>query len=879
MEKINFKGIIRNASETQHAPGACESITNLRYENGEWRPIGKHNDRLPHSGGVPGEPQDEWYLPNQKLIVTRLDRQVFFSGDAISTSYHTHVITLPDDEYAKNVLELNKTIIIITNKRTLYYILKDGILVKNDIDYFELSFLVVDTDAFGGDNHSDRKTSHYRKGTGTGDYFNGILFLCHALVLWDGSVIRPSKLSCVLEKGIKWYSTDSDGVQWFSNDYNKIRYGLAFPLDETLNINELISSGFIKHVAIYAAHFDAISGTTEHHEGYIIGKNYEFSTRDRKIQEMAQSIRQMYKIAELGKLPGDISGNTINYLTFDLTDLETREILEIGNSWSEFTGNVSGLHNNRLYLMDVVEKPFKTLFPMFNGGKKNTGTYEWAMAVQFEVEGESETFFISERFYSDSDIMISNLVSLPIFEGLKNISPALFVKNKGTGKWHTAMIAGMNGTSGIEFTTYMYINCKTNSKIGFATEMISEFGKANNIDDAFMIKRYSGNQRIAYYPDMYLLVSPVISIEHGAQVSDPFLDNKNYLTEDINRAQFSELNNALIFPPEFSYRVGNRRIFDAAGQIQELSPGQFGQFPFTVFNEDGIYSLEHQSTDTLFSTVNAISYEIAARPNIAISTNIGVVFLTDKDVKVLLGKEVRNLSESIQLQPSTRIQQNADYRLFTGQETSHAYNSMFPELSQLIPDVAFSEYIKNAVLGYAYLNNREEIIVSNPNYSYSYIYNIKNSYWYMAGFSYKKYLKIYPQLAGFGNPNGYYASYILDNEFDTLTPIMIETKPINSDQFLMNYRRIALRCMKGLGAKTKAMTFSIFASNDTTRWQMVDVAQIAYNHTDEKKDIYLGRGRSSFKFYKIVITGMLNSSDSISHIDIDLDAHTQIPLK
>jgi len=213
--------------------------------------------------------------------------------------------------------------------------------------------------------------------------------------------------------------------------------------------------------------------------------------------------------------------------------------------------------------------------------------------------------------------------------------------------------------------------------------------------------------------------------------------------EDNTNLIVSSLNNPYYFPPEYSYLMPGE-IINLAISADQISQSQIGQYPLYVFTTEGIYALQSGSGNVLYSNVIPISMEVAVKESNVFQTRNGIIFVTDAGLKLISGQSVVNLSEPLNGLPDTSIRKSKQYM----RAVTHARTF---DISAEVSQVDFRKYIRKAVIGYDITH--DELIVSNSEYKYSYVYSFENKMWhkitqvfysFQLNFGVDKHVKIIP---------------------------------------------------------------------------------------------------------------------------------------
>lgn len=223
-----------------------------------------------------------------------------------------------------------------------------------------------------------------------------------------------------------------------------------------------------------------------------------------------------------------------------------------------------------------------------------------------------------------------------------------------------------------------------------------------------------------------------------------------------NQVMVSMINNPFVFPLEgrFSFQS---KVQGIAIATTALSQGQFGQFPFYVFTEDGVWAME-TAADGSFVTNKPLSRDVCVNRNSITSIDNAVVFVTDKGVMLLSGSQMVNISPF--MNGRHYVIDEAAERLISNNEE---YKGLVPAIKDETPFMAF---MKNASIAYDYSGQR--LICIDPDKEYQYIYKLDTQTWHKVahGLDLKAVLNSYPECLVQGEKEGERPEFWLTESLD-----------------------------------------------------------------------------------------------------------------
>ena len=198
----------------------------------------------------------------------------------------------------------------------------------------------------------------------------------------------------------------------------------------------------------------------------------------------------------------------------------------------------------------------------------------------------------------------------------------------------------------------------------------------------------------------------------GAHANNTESDN-DYFESLPNYIIQSEVNNPWVFKAEGYNKVGTGKIIGMSTITQALSQGQFGQYPLLVFSESGIWAMSVDNTG-LYQSIHPMSRDVCLNPKSILQTDGTVFFVSKKGLMVIVGNEVRCVSE---LMNGRAFNTAVLSPLATGTDWAGIVSACQGETT-------FLEYIRDEAtfMSYDYIDSR--IIITKPGAGFSFAYNI-----------------------------------------------------------------------------------------------------------------------------------------------------------
>lgn len=188
--------------------------------------------------------------------------------------------------------------------------------------------------------------------------------------------------------------------------------------------------------------------------------------------------------------------------------------------------------------------------------------------------------------------------------------------------------------------------------------------------------------------------------------------------EDLNRMQLSATDNPFIFPPDRSYRYGDKdnKIIGAETAAVELQDYNFGRFPLYVFTKNGIFIMEVGSSDIAYSTQHLYRQMLCLDNKNVIKNCRGVIsFLAEDGVNIILNGKIINVTKQIEGNNNLKYSEATLYLLDDINRLVEV-NTPFRN--------ATDYFFRNSHVAYDNLYN--EIIFINENFSIQFVLNLNN---------------------------------------------------------------------------------------------------------------------------------------------------------
>jgi hypothetical protein len=700
-------------------------------------------------------------------------------------------------------------------------------------------------------------------------YHLGPVLVRYALRLTDGSHILHSMpmyccpdengaATCAVTSGTTTYSTtlsahtpvfysSKDKVDRGSNSNYDYMFAGAMGWKYTFTLSDLSDVARWKHLVVgidvyiaplhYARKKDKTDGNGYKYTDYEILDESNMGAPD-KCKETKDAYL-FYKVAEF-----DLYGNqtwTLEDVSAD--NLAVQDTLDDdGYSHNRYIPKAQCVYNSYLHLANLKER----LFDGYSAGFLLPFTPDTTTLGSAYTTRNVDIYTYIETDDGERTVHQSADVGFPI------TSPFFgYPDSRATKMVMTYTEDGVLYKKEFTLTAHKYLNfaCYCSSGVVRGSTTTSSSG------------RRGYNEFYATNTGDFTAVSDSDSISYAE--ADSWAERKNIM-------KVSALNNPLSFPNEKTYRIGDGEIIGLKSNSVALSQGQHGQHPMYVFCSDGIWNMNVGSDGVSYKAWDSTRRDVALNANI-ISTDDAVVFVSDRGVIELYGREAKLLSASLD-----------------GHLPSCMDDTLLEKISKIgwsgadvRSSVIFREYLKDARLGYNYRDN--EIIVANSNYGYSYVYGRESGEWTKR--------TVVPQLF----TNSYPEAYVvidgvlsdLRNDNITKSNILLVTRPMKlTTDDLKRVSQIALRCvihsadtelyLRGeklllrddtIGVASRSGLY-LLGSMDGEKYTLLGRVE----RNCDVRNMISGMIRShAYRFYVVALAGSLRTDTSINYAELTIE--------
>lgn len=341
-----------------------------------------------------------------------------------------------------------------------------------------------------------------------------------------------------------------------------------------------------------------------------------------------------------------------------------------------------------------------------------------------------------------------------------------------------------------------------------------------------------------------------------------------------NLLRYSEAENPFVFPVNNYVGIGTAAIIGLATSTQPISEGQFGTAPLYVFTEDAVWALSVLDDGT-YAPRQPASRDVCINARTITPIDNAVVFATERGIMLISGNTTQCLSEALS-GPGEPYAQTPSY------QQARAFLALEKEphniggVEQMVDAFTYRDverpdfridFVSDAGIFYDYQNQRLVVFDSSSHGELAYVYSFRSGLWGAAKTDIKSVTHNYPVSMGVyasEYDNRMYAGKAQAATVSTWPCIFACTRPIKLDAPL-SFKTIRAAIVHADMFFGNIKT-ALFASNNLRDWTLVNTS------TNHKLRGKLG---NPWRYFRIVMTGELEGSDSIDGVHIEYDVRWQ----
>lgn len=320
------------------------------------------------------------------------------------------------------------------------------------------------------------------------------------------------------------------------------------------------------------------------------------------------------------------------------------------------------------------------------------------------------------------------------------------------------------------------------------------------------------------------------------------VDYYSTLIKEPSAINVTEQYNPFVFKVEHSYMAPGR-VLDVQPQMVAVKDVTLGDYPLNVFTDRGLYALLQGNGVVLYGNFRSISNLITTSNSIP--TENGTFFIAAGDLWLIAGDNAVLVSEALNPGPHKFIRSGAGYHALC--------NGNYYNVDSLQSEPIFSVYVNGAVLSYN--RYRDELIVSNPNFEYSYVLSIKHRQWFKIGMTLSQ--------DNAGSDIAWSDGSIVDfsnemNGENRQILVHLQSRPFSFSGYMYSHIHRVISMVRTALSLDDILIVSVYGSDDLQDWVLLSYAGRASEVHGQRMKISQVRtppAARSWRYYTICIGG------------------------
>lgn len=823
---------IRSIDRYNNTEGGCDYIINLRPAGNKWKPFKAKNSE--YFCGYNNMIYHHHVLPSDQVIML-VDNQLQLKK---LTKISSQLISVIDTVLnVKTISSLGNTLIVTTDTDIRYYLYKhelkgyqtlpplDGEIQLQRVKEFGVGSLnIVDpSDSFEGAiaNYFEGVTKKAKD-----NFYTGHILLTYAFEFVDGNTFRHGNIiyesldfvsKTARRPYVAYYiSTEIPNAEKkYMVNFRPCKLKLKMVLDGPLIASLQQYKDVISSVNIYAHYiqtpynwstestdYEKLSGEEIDNGSFLSLADVYFPKQTDDIQENFFETVTFRKIHEF-KLEDILTYNLTEYV-LNLTNFNQKQLLDIDNNSHHSISSLKTpyVFNNSIHFPGVVTK--------FGQGVNNNAFLPTGLD-HFNISSSVSGYLGNKR-------NIIQIAEIKTDDGTYYAQKTLSVQ-----AYHIT-------DNQFILESFLSYPDRRATRIIFLKEnfeLIAEYQlKPHNTLNISYVVFKEDDENIAALAQMQKVFIPgsssVLSFETGKLFRQPY------------RLQVSEINNPLYFPARQSYEIDkSESLVSCTTVAEEVGTGQRGQFPLFLFSDSQIYLLQQGQGDILYQQILPL-HRIGIKGN-AVSVSRNVMFAAHDGLYIMDGRgQITNISKSIS-NPPEQIDPVIDSQL---EKSKHP--------------ITFDDFLENSI--FLYDNRNREILISNPELQFSFVYNQDHQAWYIRSEYFTQALTIQAKQYFVRERRIYNQE---ESEGDNL-PFYLQSNILHFST--TSHKKISRSILRGRMKTESKITFSIFTE---TNGEYHLSGNSTKTSESQKPDIMNPRLPGSSKSFIFVSTGKLTDNSEI----------------
>lgn len=831
---------IRSIDRYSNAEGGCDYIVNLRPSGNKWKPFKAKNTE--YYAGHNSMIFHHHVLPDDHVIMHVIDKLQVKRLTKISSQLISVIDTVNN---VNSISSLGNTLIVTTDNDIRYYLYKAEteeyitlppiageikILREKELPFSSAEY----NETFEGAvaNYFEEVNKKAKN-----NFYTGQLLLTYAFEFVDGNTflhgnITYESLDFVSKTARRPYIVfyRSTSIPDANAKYNSVFRPTKLKLNLKID-NDIISSlekykDVIRSINIYAHYIPTpYNWTTDESDynketGVEIDQGSFTSLANIYYPKLTDNIQDdFFKTVIFRKIHeyefDDIIDNNLNEYILDLKNFNQKPILDVDNNSHHSISSLKTPYvlNNAVHFPGVVTK--------FGQGVNNDALLPAKMDFFNISDPVSGHIGNTRNIIQVVEIKTDN----GIYYAKKNLSVQTYHPTDNQFILESFLSYPDRRATRIMFLKDNY-------------QLIKEYGlKPHNTLNISYKVFTEEDDTIAALARLQKVFIPGASLEMNFEY--------NVLFKQPYRLQVSETNNPLYFPARQSYEINkSESLVSCTTVAEEVGTGQRGQFPLFLFSDHQIYLLQQGQGDILYQQIIPL-HRIGIKGN-AVSVSRNVMFAAHDGLYLMDSRgQITNISKSIS-NPPEHLTTISDLIIDS-------------QIEKSTQPITFDNFLEDSI--FLYDNRNREILISNPELKFSFVYNQDHQAWYIRSEFFTQALTIQAKQYFVRN------TWVLNQEESEGQNLPFY---IQSNILLFSttaHKKLIRSILRGRMKTDTQLSFSIFTETNGN-YHLAGIS--TKTPTSEKPDIMNSRLPGSAKSFIFVSTGKLNDNSEILFFETEI---------
>ena len=319
--------------------------------------------------------------------------------------------------------------------------------------------------------------------------------------------------------------------------------------------------------------------------------------------------------------------------------------------------------------------------------------------------------------------------------------------------------------------------------------------------------------------------------------------------EEPDAMNVTEQYNPFVFRVEHSY-LAPGKILDVQPQLVTVADISTGTYPLNIFTNRGVYALLQGSGTVLYGELKALSNLVSGSN--AVPTEQGTFIIAAGGVWAVMGRHVVLVSDALSLGPHKYIRNCGSYL-----SISHVHY----DIENYESAVDFETFVAGA--HFSYNRFRDELIISNTSYGYSYVLSLKYRQWHKISGSFTQ-----DVVGSDVSRSGQSLVDFTDETENVDVLVHLQSRPFSFAYQYSHVHRIVQMIRAELTKGDGDLTVALYGSDNLQSWTLLTYANRTYVDVSQIRTAPAAR---SWRYYTLCVGGICPDDTDFGPVLVDYD--------